>query len=207
MTPHFCAWRSGCTPSRCAISVATSTSNPSQVCVWTLNDDCGAYFASVAIRSLPLEQTFASASVPDVSIEAHSPLEAPPVPCADVVLLLAHAAPIIARTASPARTRVRAFRIDPSFTRSAVQTLVRADSTPAVRPGQRGRRAAWPSLARTLWAAGRDGGTGRRAGLKIPCPQGREGSTPSPGTPNAAPAGPPGPRPDPRTRPRRIRRP
>ena len=28
----------------------------------------------------------------------------------------------------------------------------------------------------------RSGGTGRRAGLKIPCPQGREGSTPSSGT-------------------------
>ena len=28
----------------------------------------------------------------------------------------------------------------------------------------------------------RSGGTGRRAGLKIPCPQGREGSSPSSGT-------------------------
>jgi hypothetical protein len=51
-----------------------------------------------------------------------------------------------------------------------------ADSAPRAHQG------AIPAGSDRVRAAGRDGGTGRRAGLKIPCPKGREGSTPSPGT-------------------------
>src|SRR3954464_11329541 len=61
-----------------------------------------------------------------------------------------------------------------------------ADSAPRAHQG------AIPAGSDRVRAAGRDGGTGRRAGLKIPCPKGREGSTPSPGTlspPGATPGG------------------
>ena len=93
------------TPSRLAISLATSTSKPFQVLVCTSYHDCGLYFGSVATRSVPLEQTSASASPVVVSAEAHTPVPLPPDgAAADVVeVSLEHAAPIMARTARPAR--------------------------------------------------------------------------------------------------------
>src|SRR5207342_2641686 len=102
MTAHFWAWSSGLTPRRFAISVATSTSNPFQVLVCTSYHDCGLYFGSVAIRSVPLLQSEARASVPLVSTVAHTPLPpdapVPPVlppvlPPLDALSSLAQAAP------------------------------------------------------------------------------------------------------------------
>src|SRR6185295_15351818 len=111
MTAHFWAWSSGLTPRRFAISVATSTSNPFQVLVCTSYHDCGLYFGSVAIRSVPLLQREARASVPLVSTVAHTvSSEVPPVlpvlpvlpvfPPSDELSSLAHAAPTSAKTVS-----------------------------------------------------------------------------------------------------------
>src|SRR4029079_9163684 len=116
---------------------------------------------------------WASASSALVPTEAHKP---PPVPVsllpADEVVSLAHATPIIAKTATTASAaRVRRFRMDPSFSQGPPSAAPRTARTigPLLDPSNAARVAAFPRHpACTLWAAGRDGGTGRRAGLKIP---------------------------------------
>ena len=134
---------------------------------------------------LPEEQTSASASPVVVSAEAHTPVPLPPDgAAADVEVSLEHAAPIMARTARPARATRGRNLIMRSLLRGPAEMRARMLGRtigPCRRPGNaidpRG-----PSTACTLARPGRDGGTGRRAGLKIPCPKGRAGSTPAPGT-------------------------
>src|SRR5262245_26220823 len=104
---------SAATPSRFAISLATSTSNPFHSAFLTSYQDCGLYFWSVATRISPLLQRAANASDPFVSTPAHTPV--PPVadllPAA-VVVPLEHAAAIIAKTAMRApRPWNRYFRM------------------------------------------------------------------------------------------------
>ena len=154
MTAHFCAWSSGLTPKRFAISVATSTSNPFQVLVCTSYHDCGLYFGSVAIRRVPLLQSEARASVPLVSTVAHTPVPPdgllppvlPPVlPELDALSLLAHAAPTRANTVSSSTNeRRRILRTvppsggDPKGPLLSVE-LYEGDSRRAMQPAGRNR--------------------------------------------------------------------
>src|SRR5215211_3926987 len=89
ITPHFCGWSSGSTPSRLAISVATSTSKPFHSPDCTSYHDCGLYFGSVATRSVPLSHTLASASPAEVSALAHTVFSIDPVePVSPLAVLL-----------------------------------------------------------------------------------------------------------------------
>jgi hypothetical protein len=56
-------------------------------------------------------------------------------------------------------------------------------------PGEARPRQRWPSGPACLRTRRRDGGTGRRSGLKLRRPHGRAGSTPAPGTNRGAKAG------------------
>src|SRR2546428_19974 len=83
--------------------VATSTSKPFHEPVFTSYQDAGLYLGSVAIRIVPFLQITESASVPDVSTDAHAPAPVDPelVPVAALVdELLAHAAAISAKIAT-----------------------------------------------------------------------------------------------------------
>ncbi len=66
MTSHAGVSQSTSTPSRLAISVATSMSKPSYSPVCSLSEDCGGYAGSVETISTPASQTWASRSVASV---------------------------------------------------------------------------------------------------------------------------------------------
>ena len=66
MTSHAGVCQSTSTPSRLAISVATSMSKPSYSPVCSLSEDCGGYAGSVETVSSPASQTSASRSVASV---------------------------------------------------------------------------------------------------------------------------------------------
>src|SRR5437870_2049847 len=105
---------SALTPSRVAISFATSTSKPFHWLSLTSYQDWGLYFWSVATRIAPALQIAASASVPLVSTDAQTPAPVDPEPvplAAPVVELLAHAAPTSAKIATTATRWNRNFRI------------------------------------------------------------------------------------------------
>src|SRR5437660_642196 len=147
------------------------------------NHDCGPCLGFVAILIVPELQMRARASVPRRSIDAQTPVLADP-------------------------ELVQPITTDPS---SAISTTTQRDRDPRLKPpngsvvenapsredpedslsgvgrniGVRMFPGQWAGLcttACTLSAPGRDGGTGRRAGLKIPWASARAGSTPAPGT-------------------------
>src|SRR6266705_1714417 len=110
------------TPNRLAISFATSTSKPFHEPVFTSYQDAGLYLGSVAIRIVPFLQITESASVPDVSTDAHAPPPVDPelVPVAALVdELLAHAAAISAKIATRAARWNRNFSIRDLLPRDA----------------------------------------------------------------------------------------
>src|SRR5436190_22466213 len=110
MTSQSWFWSCALTPSRVAISFATSTSKPFHWLSFTSNQDCGLYFWSVATRIWPLLQMAARASVPVVSTDEQTPVPADPV-AALVDELLAHAAAISAKIATRAARWNRNFSI------------------------------------------------------------------------------------------------
>src|SRR6266550_3355249 len=103
---------SAVTPSRVAISFATSTSNPFHWLSLTSNQDCGLYFWSVATRIAPVLQIVARASAPLVSTDAQAPVpvdaELVPLP-ALVEELLEQAAATSAKIATKAARWNRNF--------------------------------------------------------------------------------------------------
>src|SRR5690348_8182036 len=61
------------TPSRLAISVATSMSKPFQVLVFESNDDCGGYLGSVETFSTPVLWMCDSRSLPPLELDLLHP--------------------------------------------------------------------------------------------------------------------------------------
>src|SRR3954471_4016103 len=98
------------TPSRLAISVATSMSKPSYWPVSSFSDDCGGYAGSVETVISPFSHTCARRSSPVVSTDAHtvSPEGDAPAPAVPSPLSLPQAASPRLRTAPrPTRTEIR----------------------------------------------------------------------------------------------------
>src|SRR5436190_6056814 len=71
MTSHDGVCQAILTPSRFAISVATSMSNPTYLPVLASYDDCGGYFGSVDTVTVPLLQISASRS-PEAEVVAQT---------------------------------------------------------------------------------------------------------------------------------------
>ena len=92
MTSQAGASQAMSTPSRLAISVATSMSKPSYSPVFSSSDDCGGYAGSVETVSVPLSQTSASRSS-DASVVAQTLSPVAAGSCRGVVASAAVVAP------------------------------------------------------------------------------------------------------------------